>query len=102
MIVVFVETAKADLDEIWSYIARDNSRRARSFVRELVLRSKSLSDMPRRHPLIPNREHTGIRRMPHGSYVIYYRVSDPQIEILRILNGAQDYEKILFPDEEDL
>ncbi len=55
--------------------------------------------MPLRFALIPRYEHTHIHRVPYGDYVIYYRVSDTQVEVLRILNSAQDYEAILFPDD---
>jgi toxin ParE1/3/4 len=99
VIVVFSTASRTDLDRIWSYIASDNPHRAVTFVREIVAQSKRLADMPRRHPLMQGRETSGIRRMPHGKYIVFYRVGDRDVEILRILNAAQDHEAILFPDE---
>lgn len=49
-------------------------------------------------PLVPRYEHTGVRRRPHGDYLIFYRVGADTVDILHILNGAQNYEAILFPD----
>ena len=49
--------------------------------------------------MIARYESTGIRRMPYKNYLIFYRVGDKRIEMLLVLNGAQDYEAILFPDE---
>jgi toxin ParE1/3/4 len=99
-VIVFFSTAsRTDLDDIWSYIADDNPRRAITFVRQIVAQSKRLANMPRRHPLIQGRETSGIRRMPYGSYLIFYRVGDRDVEILRILSAAQDHEAILFPDD---
>jgi len=40
-----------------------------------------------------------LRKRPHGRYLILYEVSANRIEFLRIFHGAQDYVKILFPDE---
>lgn len=99
MAVVFSTASRTDLDRIWSYIAGDNPSRAIGFVREIVAQSKSLAKMPRRYPLIPGREATGIRRMPYGNYLVFYRIGDRDVEILRILNAAQDHDAILFPDD---
>ena len=98
MIVVFTEEAEADLEHIGDYIALDNPRRAVSFVNELIDRCESLADMPRAYPLVPRYEGKGVRRRPHGAYLIFYRVGADQIDILHVLNGAQDYEALLFPE----
>ncbi|WP_105381852.1 type II toxin-antitoxin system RelE/ParE family toxin [Neorhizobium alkalisoli] len=99
MIVNFTPEARGDLDRIWAYIEQSNPRRAISFVREIVGRSVALSDMPLRYPLVPGHEVSGIRRVPRGNYLIFYRIVDERVDILHILNGAQDYKAILFPDE---
>lgn len=41
----------------------------------------------------------GVRRRPHGNYLIFYRVTPESVEVLHILHGARDYEAVLFPDE---
>ena len=53
--------------------------------------------MPRAFPLVPRYESVGLRRMAHGNYLIFYRVTEEQVEVVRVLNGARDYEPILFP-----
>lgn len=99
MIVIFTPEARLDVDRIWSFIEQSNPTRAMSFVREIVTRSKQLADMPMRYQLLPGREAAGIRRMPYRNYLIFYRIIEQEIFILHILNGAQDYEAVLFPDE---
>ncbi|WP_306864573.1 type II toxin-antitoxin system RelE/ParE family toxin [Neorhizobium galegae] len=47
---------------------------------------------------MPGHEQSKIRRIPHGNHLIFYPALDERIYILHILNGAQDYEAILFPD----
>ena len=97
MRVVITDEAETDLEDIGDYIAEDNSRRAVTFVQELVERCHRLVDAPRGFPLVPRYESSGVRRRSYGLYLIFYRVGDDQIEILHLLNGARDYEGILFP-----
>jgi toxin ParE1/3/4 len=59
---------------------------------------ESLADAPRAYPLVPRYEHAGIRRRPHGDYLIFYRIGVATIDIVHILHGAQNYEPILFPE----
>lgn len=98
MKVVFTAEAVLDLEHIGDYIAADNPVRAESFVRELLGRCHALAHMPRAFPLVPRYEHTGVRRRPHGEYLIFYRAGPEVVDILHVLNGAQNYEAILFPD----
>ena len=37
---------------------------------------------------------------PFGSYLIFYRVGRDAIEVIHILQGARDYEPLLFPEDE--
>ncbi len=57
-----------------------------------------LADLPRRYPLVPRYEHHRLRRCPYRGYLIFYRVRDDAIEIVRVLHGASDYESLLFPE----
>ncbi|WP_246101964.1 type II toxin-antitoxin system RelE/ParE family toxin [Methylobacterium terricola] len=83
------------------YIRQDNPARAETFVAELEERCARLATTPYAYPLIPGREHSGIRRRLHRDYLIFYRVRPETdlIEVLYIINGAQDYEEILFPED---
>ncbi|WP_347968191.1 type II toxin-antitoxin system RelE/ParE family toxin [Mesorhizobium sp. CC13] len=40
-----------------------------------------------------------IRRRVHRDYLIFYRVNAERIEILRILHGAMDYERLFEADQ---
>ncbi|MGH8445179.1 MAG: type II toxin-antitoxin system RelE/ParE family toxin [Solimonas sp.] len=98
MKLVLTEAAKADLIAIGDFIALDNPVRAGSFVDELLDRCESLAELPRAFPLVPRYEHWNIRRRVHGAYLIFYRIDDDVIHVIHILNGAQDFEALLFPD----
>ena len=95
MRVVLSATARADLQDIAAYIARDNKARARTFVAELVDKAKALGSRPRAFALVPRYQHLGIRRRPYGNYLIYYRVEDSRVLIVHIVHGARDQEALL-------
>ena len=85
--------AEADLIEIWLYIARDNIDRADALLDKLDERTQLLGKHPetgrRRDELMP-----GLRSLPEGEYVIFYRVTKVQVEIVRILHGRRDLSRI--------
>ena len=97
MKLVFTAEARLDLFRIGDAIANDSPQRAVSFVEELEGRCRNIIEFPLRFPLLPGRESNGIRRIVHGNYLIFYRLlqDDEAIVILRILNGAQDYDLLL-------
>ena len=97
MKVVITAAAKADLISIGDFIRPHNPKRAATFVDELLNRCLALADMPRAYPLVPRYEQWSIRRCVHHDYLIFYRVQEASVEVIRILNGAQDYEALLFP-----
>jgi toxin ParE1/3/4 len=98
MKVRFSAKAKSDLLEIGLWIAQDNPARAESFVDEIENACARLADAPRAFPLLPGHETSGIRRRPHGSYLVLYVIGIEAVEIVRILHGARDYEAVLFPE----
>ncbi|MDR0781620.1 MAG: type II toxin-antitoxin system RelE/ParE family toxin [Pseudomonadales bacterium] len=101
MNVRFTTAAKMDLQEIGDYIAKDNPRRALSFVAELQQKSLELAASPRAFPLVPRYEKYGIRWRVHGNYLIFYRVNDEQIVVVHILHGAMDYAAVLFENQDN-
>ena len=99
MNVVITEAAFADLSRIGFEIKKDNPARAETFIEELLDRCRSLASTPRAFPLLPNWETQGVRRRVHGNYLIFYRIVLDTIEVLHVLHGSMDYERILFPRE---
>jgi len=85
--------ALQDIEDIWSYIAGDNRVAADRFVRTIEERIQRLVD----YPLIgrPRDEfHPGLRSVPLGSYLLFYRPIVDGIEVVRILHGARDLPQI--------
>jgi toxin ParE1/3/4 len=87
----FSPEATADLADIASYIAKDDPKRARSFLDELESTCAGLPEYPAmgrsRPDLAPD-----LRSKPHGQYVIFYTPGAEGVRIERILHGARDVE----------
>ena len=77
------------MDEIWIYIAQDNPDAADRYIHSIVSRFLTLGAMPKigreRPELSP-----GLRSFAIGRHVIFYRLFDDGIEVVRVLNGARD------------
>jgi toxin ParE1/3/4 len=86
--------ARADLDEIWFYIAQDNVEMADHFILALVSRFPKLAETPQlgrqRKELSPR-----LCSFPFGHYVIFYRPLEKGVEIARVLQGARDFPPLL-------
>jgi len=87
--------ARRDLIAIGDYIARDSPLRASTFVRELVQACAELSSTPLGYPIVRRYETKGIRRRVYGNYQIFYRVTEEQVFVIRVLHGARDYDGLL-------
>lgn len=85
--------------EIGRTIQADNPRRAITFVDELYERCVTLGENPRAYPLLPNHEEKGIRRRVFGNYLIFYRIGGSAIDVLHVVHGAQEYERMLFGED---
>jgi toxin ParE1/3/4 len=93
----FSDLAMRDLEAIGDRIALDNPRRAKSFVKELRRECNSLREMPERFAKV--RRYSALRKKVHGNYLILYDCDETNVEVIRILHGAMDYEAILFPQD---
>lgn len=86
--------ARADLADIWDYIARDDPRRATAFLRELEGVFQTLADQPmlgRQRPELVEE----LRSFLVGRYVIYYLPWPDGIDVVRVLHAARDLTRLL-------
>ncbi len=88
--------AEADLDAIWLYIALDNVGAADATIDRILDTYHKLAQFPQmgtHTEQLPG----DLLRFPVGSYLVIYRITQ-QLEIVRVLHGAQDIETILQQD----
>lgn len=75
--------------DIALFIAQDNPARALTFVNELEAKCDALGGAPgigTRRPELGE----DICMLPHGRYLVFYRVADGSLRIERIVHGARD------------
>ena len=85
----FSPQAETDLEEIGDFIARDNPIRALSFVRELKSKCLPLQNAPGIGASRPELGE-GIRMVPHGRYLIFYREQMDAVRVERVMHSARD------------
>ena len=85
--------SEEELIDIWSYIAEDQPLNADRFLNRLHDSMLRLAETPKmgveRPELIK-----GLRSYPVGSYLLYYRINNTQLEIVRVLSASRDVENV--------
>jgi plasmid stabilization system protein ParE len=89
--VSFTQTAIADLEEIWTFIAEDDVEQATKFILKLERQISSLERFPERCPLIVENElmNTKYRHLVWEDYRTIFRISGRAVFIMRIIHGAR-------------
>jgi toxin ParE1/3/4 len=88
-------TSRANLDlvEIALYIAKQNPVAADRWLERIDEKCRRLAQMPdlgrARPDLAP-----GLRSLPMGSHVIFYRPAPDGIQVIRILHGSRDVSRL--------
>jgi len=102
--LVITPAADQDLEEIATYIGHDNPAAATRFVSAATAAFHELVEMTYvgSRVLVNDPRLTDLRRrrVPRfGNYLIFYRVTEEAVQIVRVLHGARDIERILDLDD---
>ena len=89
----FSQKALADLDEILEYIAHDKPLAAVAFVQKLRDKCMLLAENPELGEI---RAELGknLRAFSVGNYVIFYRTIPKGVEIVRVVSGHRNLERL--------
>jgi toxin ParE1/3/4 len=90
-VIVLQPRAKADLSDIWQFIAEDSDDQADAFIDLIDQKFQLLaqqSGLGRRREELAE----GLRSFPVGRYVISYLLIPGGAQIVRVLLGARDIE----------
>ncbi len=90
MKIVYLRTARDDLDTAYDHVAREDCDAADRLVATIRHAVSSLKDYPRRAPEWA----PGIRKLSVKGYAIMYRIALDRIEVGRILHLRRDFEKL--------
>ncbi len=92
-LVNITEPARDDLEAIWEYVAQDNVEAANRIVEEIVGKFATLRD----HPYIGREQDhllINLRRFAVRNYLIFYQPFDDKVDIIRILHGSRDIDRV--------
>ncbi|MDO8631804.1 MAG: type II toxin-antitoxin system RelE/ParE family toxin [Phycisphaerales bacterium] len=82
--------ADADLDAIWTYIAKDNPKAADRVERDLHTTMQMLSEHPGIGHIRPDVPRPGYRFWRIYSFLIVYRIEADDLIVVRVLHGSRD------------
>ena len=95
---VLSKRAEADVDDIWTYIARNNRQAADRQIDRIYDRFEMLVQQPEFGESVGYLT-SGLRRTRVGNYVIYYEIEPDHVRIRRVLHGARDVKEFFGGDE---
>jgi len=85
--VVWTSEALRKLDEIESFIAKNNPERASAFIDLLLEKGDLIGSFPDIGRVVPELARSEIREILVGKYRIVYRCTPAHIEILTVFEG---------------
>lgn len=92
----FLPSAIGDLVDARAHVEHHRPASAAPLVDRLVKRVHLLADHPEAGERLP-RLGPGVRRLTETPYLILYRVTGEEVQILRILHGARRVTRRLLP-----
>ncbi len=98
MKVVFTKSARLDLLSIGDWIAEQDGDFARSYIGKLSEAALSLAEMPGKG-VARSQWGAGVRVWFVDRYVIAYRIKDDVVEIVCIVHGARDLDRLFESSE---
>lgn len=87
MELTWARRAIRDLDDIESYIGRDDPGAAERWIERLITLAESLPAAPLRGRMVPQFGRGDIREVFQASYRLIYRVTDTRLEVLAVIEG---------------
>lgn len=89
--LLWTETAKRDLQQIYNYIRTDSVYYANRFVDGLIEKAETVNIFPGSGRVVPEIGKENIREVFYHSYRIMYEIANEYIYITQISHMAQDF-----------
>lgn len=95
MQILFSPKAKQDLNDIWDYSLENwGLVKAESYLRDISAKLNLVSDNLEVSQHI-DYVREGYRKVVVNSHVVFFKVNDDRIEVIRILNHKMDFDRHL-------
>jgi toxin ParE1/3/4 len=88
--VVWSDPAKADLRQIFEYIAHDSRHYAMKVTQEIVDKTGVLNDLPRIGRAVPEVGDDNVRELALYTYRIIYEITEPDIYVLAVAHKRRE------------
>ncbi len=87
--------AKTYLDDIWDYTERNwGTEQAKAYIRLIGAAIQTVAISPARGKACDHIQE-GYRKYPAGSHVVFFRLTDGGINVVRILHRRMDFDRHL-------
>lgn len=93
---VLTPQARDDLEEIWSYIARDSPEAADRVMERMRAAMRRLAGMPGMGHLREDLADEMLRAWPLYAYLIVYRPETDPLQVIRVVSGYRDLSALEF------
>jgi toxin ParE1/3/4 len=95
---IISQPAIQDLEEIIDYFSSRNLEAGERFINEFEKKCKYLANFPNMGRNYEDLK-TSLRGLPLAGYIIFYRIIDDRIEIIRVVSGYRDLESLFLDNE---
>lgn len=94
--VIFSQSALDDLEEIILYISKDSRQNAMRMHDRIIEVANKLEIFPKLGFQVPDKKMSegGFRVIVIDKYLLFYKVYDEEINILRVMHGARNYPRL--------
>ena len=97
--LIVLPIASADIESICKYISIDlaNPIATNKFVEELEDTFQRITVFPKMYPTVNNEfiKDQSLRKALVKSYIIFYKIDDKTIQVIRVLYSGSDYPTLL-------
>lgn len=94
--VLYAQSAQTDLLKAWLFVAETNLTAADRMLEKIEQEAATLSQQPKMGRIRPELG-KDVRSWPTSTpYILFYRLDDSGLTVLRILHHARDVGKFLF------
>ena len=93
--LIIAPAARDDLTETIRYIAADDPIAASNTLRRLEHALRLLTDRPYLGPPVVRPVRVGLRKHTVAPCVLFYRVTDTELQLVRLLHSSRDIDEIL-------
>ena len=95
---IISQPAVKDLEDIIDYFSSHNIEAGEKFINEFEKKCRYLANFPNMGRSYYN-INSYLRGLPLDSYIIFYRIIDDGIEIIRVVSGYRNLESLFLEEE---